>query len=48
MIQQLKAGKEVVVSAGSVASPHLLLLSGVGDREHLERVPCLFPFSSSS
>lgn len=29
-------GGEIVLSAGGIASPHLLLLSGVGPREHLE------------
>jgi choline dehydrogenase len=37
------ARKEVIVSAGAVGSPHLLLLSGVGPRRELESagVPCV-------
>jgi choline dehydrogenase len=37
------ADKEVVLSAGAVGSPHVLLLSGVGPRGELEAVgvPCL-------
>ena len=37
------ASKEVILSAGAVGSPHLLLLSGIGPRRELERigVPCL-------
>ncbi|XP_062603388.1 glucose dehydrogenase [FAD, quinone]-like [Saccostrea cucullata] len=37
------AGKEVIVSAGSINSPKLLMLSGVGPKHHLEklRIPVL-------
>jgi choline dehydrogenase len=37
------ADREVVLSAGAVGSPHLLMLSGVGPRDQLEQagVPCL-------
>ncbi|MBN34595.1 MAG: choline dehydrogenase [Rhodospirillaceae bacterium] len=31
-----RAGREVIVSAGSIHSPQLLMLSGVGDAAHLE------------
>ena len=39
----VRAAKEVIVSAGAVGSPHLLLLSGIGPRRELERagVACL-------
>ena len=39
----IRARKEVVLSAGSVNSPQLLMLSGVGPRDHLEKlgVSCL-------
>jgi choline dehydrogenase len=32
----IEAGREVIVCAGAVGSPQLLMLSGVGPREHLE------------
>ncbi|XP_058823386.1 glucose dehydrogenase [FAD, quinone] [Topomyia yanbarensis] len=34
----VKVGKEVVLSAGAIASPQLLMLSGVGPKEHLQEV----------
>lgn len=35
--RMLKVRKEVVVSAGAIASPQLLMLSGIGDPEHLRK-----------
>ena len=32
----IRARKEVIVSGGSVNSPQLLMLSGIGPREHLQ------------
>lgn len=41
-IAVVRAEKEIVLSAGAVGSPHLLLLSGIGPRRELEAVgvPC--------
>ena len=35
---QYFARQEVILSAGTVGSPQLLMLSGVGDTEHLQQV----------
>jgi choline dehydrogenase len=42
-IETALASKEVILSAGAVGSPHLLLLSGIGSRDQLEAksVRCL-------
>ncbi len=36
-VQQVSANKEVILSAGSVGSPHLLQLSGIGDQAVLAK-----------
>jgi choline dehydrogenase len=37
-VERAEAGREVILSAGAVNSPHILQLSGVGAPEHLSRV----------
>lgn len=36
-VSTIKANKEVVLSAGTIGSPHLLLLSGIGPKDDLEK-----------
>ncbi|MEP1446531.1 MAG: choline dehydrogenase [Paraglaciecola sp.] len=42
-IKEIRVNKEVVLSAGSIGSPHLLQLSGIGPKEVLEKagIECL-------
>ena len=37
VVKTAKANKEVILSAGSIGSPHLLQLSGIGDTQALEK-----------
>jgi choline dehydrogenase len=38
VVERAEAGREVILSAGAVGSPHILQLSGVGDPEHLGKI----------
>ncbi|HZU89527.1 MAG TPA: GMC oxidoreductase, partial [Stellaceae bacterium] len=37
-VERAEAGREVILSAGAVGSPHILQLSGVGDPDHLNKI----------
>ncbi len=37
-VERADAGREVILSAGAIGSPHILQLSGVGDPDHLGKI----------
>lgn len=37
VFRTIRASKEIIICAGAVNSPQLLMLSGIGPRAHLER-----------
>ena len=38
--RRIEAGKELILAAGAIGSPHLLQISGVGAADHLNRIGC--------
>ena len=38
--RRIQAGKELILAAGAIGSPHLLQISGVGAADHLSKIGC--------
>ncbi len=38
--RRIQAGKELILAAGAIGSPHLLQVSGVGAADHLSKIGC--------
>ena len=37
-LKKVFVNKEVILSAGTIGSPHILMLSGVGPKNHLKEI----------
>ena len=42
----VRSRKEIIVSAGSIDSPKLLMLSGIGPKRHLEEIKVLITITT--
>jgi choline dehydrogenase-like flavoprotein len=38
VVYRIRAKKEIILSAGAINSPQILMLSGVGQKEHLNKL----------
>ena len=41
VVRRVYARKEVIMAAGAVATPHIMMLSGIGPKQHLQEFKVL-------